>query len=390
MTIRKSKESIEAIEAPMDKKEKNALVEKLNAKAREIALKEQGESAMTKGQQKETADKINEAAKSQDGAAAEPSDEQKQRINIGMHTNLQVIENVILGSRKFRSKIDRIMKIIELSGLQTEIATQTKTFNPIEHSLKDFTLAKGSLGELLKRMTPQIDLIGLKCYNNYLDICHDLGEKPTYGDMIYPFLPKEYMDGLLSAVNDALVNNVDPVANHENWMKDRLADGWKLGKVKDAEKKTHPSLISYDQLPEGERRKNEELIRIVNEFKNPYVYPKQVGSDVEDVVDSVVVEDLNIVLPEGKYKNHANIDVEHASQLNRVQMVDWIKGMISDLIDEYIEFKFNSILKSKVNLYNPYSNDVDVLLLAVIHVQSVYTNLINAKNIFGYTFQYFK
>jgi hypothetical protein len=43
---------------------------------------------------------------------------------------------------------------------------------------------------------------------------------------------------------------------HEKWMADKLADGWTHGLVKDADKKTHPSLVPYDQLPPHEQAKD--------------------------------------------------------------------------------------------------------------------------------------
>lgn len=45
--------------------------------------------------------------------------------------------------------------------------------------------------------------------------------------------------------------------NHDNWMKFRLADGWKFGPVKDEGKKEHPDLVAYEALPEIERAKDD-------------------------------------------------------------------------------------------------------------------------------------
>jgi hypothetical protein len=47
-----------------------------------------------------------------------------------------------------------------------------------------------------------------------------------------------------------------PSAQHDAWAADKLADGWKYGPVKDPEKKEHPCLVEYGQLPEAQRRKD--------------------------------------------------------------------------------------------------------------------------------------
>jgi hypothetical protein len=47
-----------------------------------------------------------------------------------------------------------------------------------------------------------------------------------------------------------------PEALHAAWCQDRQADGWVYGATKDEVAKTHPCLVPYDQLPEGQRRKD--------------------------------------------------------------------------------------------------------------------------------------
>lgn len=47
-----------------------------------------------------------------------------------------------------------------------------------------------------------------------------------------------------------------PSASHASWMLEKLRAGWKYGPVKDTEKKEHPSLVDYDELPQEERAKD--------------------------------------------------------------------------------------------------------------------------------------
>lgn len=58
----------------------------------------------------------------------------------------------------------------------------------------------------------------------------------------------------------------DPSASHRNWMKFKLLAGWKYGEVKDEEKKTHPCLVSFEELPKESQFKDalfESLVRVL-------------------------------------------------------------------------------------------------------------------------------
>ena len=57
--------------------------------------------------------------------------------------------------------------------------------------------------------------------------------------------------------------NASPADSHENWVRFKMADGWKLGPKKDAIRKTHPCLVPYDQLPEHQRFKDHLFTAIV-------------------------------------------------------------------------------------------------------------------------------
>ena len=47
-----------------------------------------------------------------------------------------------------------------------------------------------------------------------------------------------------------------PSAAHENWLSHKQAEGWVYGEVKDEEKRTHPCILAYAQLPEEQRTKD--------------------------------------------------------------------------------------------------------------------------------------
>jgi hypothetical protein len=47
-----------------------------------------------------------------------------------------------------------------------------------------------------------------------------------------------------------------PRVLHDVWMREKLAAGWTYGEVKDAEAKTHPLLVDFDNLPPAEQAKD--------------------------------------------------------------------------------------------------------------------------------------
>ena len=40
---------------------------------------------------------------------------------------------------------------------------------------------------------------------------------------------------------------------HEIWSQQRFADGWHYGEERDDDRKLHPCLVPYDELPESEK-----------------------------------------------------------------------------------------------------------------------------------------
>lgn len=67
--------------------------------------------------------------------------------------------------------------------------------------------------------------------------------KPQPIDTTDVVIPKE-----LEALVEKMAKNV-----HEVWAESRMAQGWTLGEKRDDEKKTHPCLVPYEELPEEEK-----------------------------------------------------------------------------------------------------------------------------------------
>lgn len=75
-------------------------------------------------------------------------------------------------------------------------------------------------------------------------------------------------DSALKGVQFKLDNPDAPAsAQHDAWSADKVADGWIYGEVKDAEKKTHPCLVAFEELPEFQQKKDKLFQTIVEALK---------------------------------------------------------------------------------------------------------------------------
>jgi hypothetical protein len=54
-----------------------------------------------------------------------------------------------------------------------------------------------------------------------------------------------------------------PEEAHDSWMKAYLNMGWKYGEGRDTEKKTHPDLVPFYELPKDERDKDAIFLSLV-------------------------------------------------------------------------------------------------------------------------------
>lgn len=104
-------------------------------------------------------------------------------------------------------------------------------------------------------------------------VCHQANKAwcESQGDLTQPDwadAPDWQCNTMINGVKFRLENpDVPASAMHENWMKEKLSQGWVYGDVKDVEKKTHPCLVPFDQLPEFQQKKDRLSSAIVNALK---------------------------------------------------------------------------------------------------------------------------
>lgn len=69
--------------------------------------------------------------------------------------------------------------------------------------------------------------------------------------------PKWQQDSAIKGVQFRLENpRAGHEAQHNNWVKDKLDDGWEWGEVKDPGAKTHPCIVTFDKLPVFQQKKD--------------------------------------------------------------------------------------------------------------------------------------
>ena len=84
--------------------------------------------------------------------------------------------------------------------------------------------------------------------------CQHLGDESQPGWVQAPdWQQQSAVDGMVSAFRNP---EITPAQSHSMWMAQKTSDGWVHGDVKDPEKKTHPCIVPWDQLPAEQRLKD--------------------------------------------------------------------------------------------------------------------------------------
>ena len=68
------------------------------------------------------------------------------------------------------------------------------------------------------------------------------------------YIPKPYdtvnveLPAYLSELTELLAKNA-----HDVWARQRIAEGWRYGPTRNDERKEHPCLVTYEELPDNEK-----------------------------------------------------------------------------------------------------------------------------------------
>jgi hypothetical protein len=106
-----------------------------------------------------------------------------------------------------------------------------------------------------------VEQIARICHEANAALCVGIGD-PSQAS--WDDAPEWQRKSAVSNVRFHLKNpNVSARVSHENWMREKLSEGWRYGEVKDADAKTHPCIVEFEQLPPEQQAKDHLLNAIV-------------------------------------------------------------------------------------------------------------------------------
>lgn len=128
---------------------------------------------------------------------------------------------------------------------------------------------------------PGLEDVARACHEANRSYCNSIGDnsQPAWEDA-----PDWQKQSAVNGVKHALENpDATPEDSHKSWLKEKEADGWKFGEVKDPDKKEHPCFVPYEQLPEEQRKKDEIFLSVVNDYRHFFKKDSQGNMGTQEV-----------------------------------------------------------------------------------------------------------
>lgn len=99
-----------------------------------------------------------------------------------------------------------------------------------------------------------VESIASVCHEANRAYCQTLGD---FSQSPWDLAPDWARDSARNGVRMHLDNpDATPEKSHESWLAEKKATGWRWGPKKDPVKKEHPCFMSYQELPEDQKRKD--------------------------------------------------------------------------------------------------------------------------------------
>ena len=109
-----------------------------------------------------------------------------------------------------------------------------------------------------------IEQIAMACHEVNKSYCESIGDnsQPSWRDA-----PKWQKDSSIDGVIQIITYpETTPERSHESWLAGKIDSGWKYGPIKDEEKKEHPCMVPFDELPTEQKAKDYIFTAIVKSY----------------------------------------------------------------------------------------------------------------------------
>ena len=92
--------------------------------------------------------------------------------------------------------------------------------------------------------------------------------KEDFSQLSWDEAPEWQKDGARNGVRFHLENpGTTPERSHEEWREQKAREGWTYGEVKCPDRKIHPCMVSYNELPVLQQKKDAVFAAIVEALK---------------------------------------------------------------------------------------------------------------------------
>lgn len=110
-------------------------------------------------------------------------------------------------------------------------------------------------------MSKTVEEIAQICHETNRTYCLAIGDD---SQLPWDEAPQWQKDSAISGVRFLQEHpDMGPKDSHDAWCKHKLQEGWRWGEVKDPEKKEHPCLAAFDELPITQQAKDYIFLAIV-------------------------------------------------------------------------------------------------------------------------------
>jgi hypothetical protein len=139
----------------------------------------------------------------------------------------------------------------EIGGVYVLYADGYQSYSPLESFNNGYQLKSAKQHDDAEHAAVMTAVVAYEINRAY---CAALGDD---SQSEWHKAPQWQINSVIAGVQFHLENpDAEASASHENWMRQKEAEGWVYGEEKNPEKKTHPCLVPFDELPESQRAKD--------------------------------------------------------------------------------------------------------------------------------------